>query len=266
MFNTQEDQKIFNEYIKNGYLIFDIKDLNKLNLLKKKTVNFIKKNLKLKYQKNYSDDQFLNNSHKIIQIQNLNNLRLKLINYLNSDKNFKFNYYNFSKHYLEKIVGNEIAMQQKINLSIQFPGDKTSLLPIHSDVWSGDSAYEINLWVPMVNCYNTKSMYILKPKYYGNFLNLLKKKKYKSSKKIFEFLKTYLKWIRINNDQFLLFNQSLPHGNVVNLENETRVSMNCRFKTLYSPYGDKKIGEFFFPITKRAISNIGDEYKFPFEL
>ena len=51
MFNTEEDQKIFNEYIKNGYLIFDIKDLNRLNLLKKKTVNFIKKNLKSKYQK-----------------------------------------------------------------------------------------------------------------------------------------------------------------------------------------------------------------------
>ena len=37
-------------------------------------------------------------------------------------------------------------MQRNINLSIQFPNDKGSLLPVHSDVWSGDSPYEINLW------------------------------------------------------------------------------------------------------------------------
>ena len=176
MFNTQEDQKIFNEYIKNGYLIFDIKDLNKLNLLKKKTVNFIKKNLKLKYQKNYSDDQFLNNSHKIIEIKNLNNLRLKLINYLNSDKNFKFNYYNFSKHYLEKIVGNEIAMQQKINLSIQFPNDGSSLLPFHSDTWAGDSPFETVVWLPLVDCEKTKSMYIVPPNKMRLVNSLIKKK------------------------------------------------------------------------------------------
>ena len=34
-------------------------------------------------------------------------------------------------------------MQKNINLSIQFPGDKSSLLPIHSDVWSGDSATKL---------------------------------------------------------------------------------------------------------------------------
>ncbi len=36
MFKTKQDQKIFNEYVKNGYLIFDINDLKKLELLKKK--------------------------------------------------------------------------------------------------------------------------------------------------------------------------------------------------------------------------------------
>ena len=35
-------------------------------------------------------------------------------------------------------------MQKSLNLSIQFPKDDSSLLPIHSDVWSGDSPFEIN--------------------------------------------------------------------------------------------------------------------------
>ena len=58
----------------------------------------------------------------------------------------------------------------------------------------------------------------------------------------------------------MIFNQTLPHGNIKNTEKETRWSMNCRFKSLFSPYGDKKIGEFFEPLTIRAASQIGIDY------
>ena len=40
--------------------------------------------------------------------------------------------------------------------------------------------------------------------------------------------------------------------------------MNCRFKSMFSPYGDKKIGEFFLPITTRSMTKIGLKYKSPF--
>jgi len=61
----------------------------------------------------------------------------------------------------------------------------------------------------------------------------------------------------------LIFNQIYPHGNVVNKENETRWSMNCRFKSLFSPYKDKKIGEFFEPITMRPVTKVAMSYKLP---
>ena len=64
---------------------------------------------------------------------------------------------------LETLVGNELAMQLRINLSIQLPCDDSSLLPVHSDVWSGDSPFEVVVWLPLVDCYGTKSMYILPP-------------------------------------------------------------------------------------------------------
>ena len=38
---------------------------------------------------------------------------------------------------LEIIAGNELVMQNRINLSIQFPQDDSSLLALHSDTWSG---------------------------------------------------------------------------------------------------------------------------------
>jgi len=55
----------------------------------------------------------------------------------------------------------------------------------------------------------------------------------------------------------------LPHGNIVNMENETRWTINCRFKGVFTPYGDKKVGEFFEPITLKPISKIAMNYKFP---
>ena len=62
---------------------------------------------------------------------------------------------------VETIVGNELAMQTKINLSIQIPGDDTSLLPVHADTWSGLSPFETVVLMPLVDCYKTKSMFIL---------------------------------------------------------------------------------------------------------
>ena len=96
-------------------------------------------------------------------------MRLSLINHINNDKNFKDNYFNIAKKMLEEIVGNELAIQNNINLSIQLPNDESSLLPLHSDTWSGDSPFESVLWIPLVNCYNTKSMFILNSKKLKNF-------------------------------------------------------------------------------------------------
>ena len=72
-------------------------------------------------------------------------------------------------------------------------------------------------------------------------------------------------WLKVEHGKFLLFNQAIPHGNVINKENETRWSLNCRFKSIFSPYDDKRVGEFFLPITVRAMTEIGVKYKNPFK-
>ena len=76
-------------------------------------------------------------------------------------------------------------------------------------------------------------------------------------------IKKDLIWLKVNYGEILVFDQSLHHGNIVNREKETRWSMNIRFKGLFTPYGDKKIGEFFEPITLKPISKKGMNYKLP---
>lgn len=256
-FLSNKENKISREFIKKGYLISKVENKKSLNYLKKLITTTSKKILK---SKNFN----LNNVHKNLNVNELNEFRLEIIRLLNQNKLTRYHYFNIAREALYVLAGNELMMQKNINLSIQFPNDNSSLLPIHSDVWSGDSPFEINLWIPLVNCYKTKSMYILEEKNNKKFIQDMKSKDLSSSEEIYNLVKNKVKWLNVKYGEFLIFNQALPHGNIINKEKETRWSMNCRFKSFFSPYGDKKIGEFFLPITTRPMTNIGINFKYPF--
>jgi sporadic carbohydrate cluster 2OG-Fe(II) oxygenase len=256
-FLNKKEQKKTKVFLEKGFIISKVESMSSLKYISFLISNAINQQVKKKLVN-------LNKIHEKISIEELNNFRLGIINKINKDKLLRYHYFNIAREALYILAGNELMMQKNINLSIQFPNDNSSLLPIHSDVWSGDSPYEINLWVPLVNCYRTKSMYILEQKDYANFEKIMQKKKYSSSEDIFKLVKNKVRWLNVNYGQFLIFNQALPHGNIVNIEKETRWSMNCRFKNFFSPYGDKKVGEFFLPITTRAISEIGMNFEYPF--
>tara|TARA_B100001029_G_C15018789_1_gene429152 strand:+ start:360 stop:1154 length:795 start_codon:yes stop_codon:yes gene_type:complete len=255
-----KDIKLGKEFKKNGYVIINVKKLDSLYYLQDKII----KSTQLKVsKKKINKINFLNNFHKKIKIKNLNTTRLNIMKRINNDKRFKYNIYDISKELLNSLVGNELVMQKRINLSIQFPNDKSSLLPVHSDTWSGLSPFEAVIWIPLVDCYKTKSMYILPPKENKKFLKTFSNFVNMDSEKIFSKIKKKVIWLNLKFGQILIFNQQLPHGNIVNKENETRWSMNCRFKSIFSPYADKRIGEFYEPITIRPVSELGFNYKLP---
>ncbi|WP_428079423.1 sporadic carbohydrate cluster 2OG-Fe(II) oxygenase [Candidatus Pelagibacter sp.] len=261
MFISDLEKKKSLKFINNGYLVCKITEKKSLEWITDFFTKFIKK--KIPKVKNKEKNYIFNNLHKILSSNNLNSFRLSLLKEINGNINFKFHYYNVSKEILENIVGNELAMQKNINLSIQFPKDKSSLLTMHADTWSGDSPFEAVIWLPLVNVSKTKSMYILPQKKYSRFLKVLKKNKSKSTLEIYKKLKKDLIWLKVSYGELVIFNQSLPHGNIVNKEKETRLSMNCRFKGLYTPYGTKEFGDFFTPITMKAATKIGINYKLP---
>ncbi len=256
---NSKEKKINDEFINNGFIIRRIEEVNSLEWIK----NFYIETILSILDKKVSRDNLLNNIHLHIKPKNLNKFRLKIINKINKSKLFHKHYFNIASNYLELLVGNELVMQRNINLSIQLPNDQSSLLDMHADTWSGDSPFEVVVWLPLVDCYESKSMYILKSKKYSNFVK--KFRTYHARKKfnLYESIKNDLSWLNVNYGEVLIFNQCLPHGNIINKINETRWTNNCRFKSVFTPYGDKKIGEFFQPITLRAASKIGMDYEFP---
>ena len=106
-------------------------------------------------------------------------------------------------------------------------------------------------------------MYLLSPKNSQNLIDDFKNRAGQNSEELYQSISNEVEFLDIKYGQILVFDQGFPHGNRINEEQETRWSMNCRFKGVFTPYGDKKIGEFFEPITLRAQSRLGMNYKFP---
>jgi len=260
-FLKTEDRQISKDYLDKGFFIGPVANKEALEWIRKAFEAIVKKELGI--SKNIDMIDILNLTHEKIDVSALNDFRLSMISKVNALPGFRQKYYEIAKPYLDILVGNELAMQSKVSLSIQLPNDDSSLLPVHADTWSGDSPFEVVVWIPLVDCYKTKSMFILPPnesiKLSKNFTDLAGK----NTEDLFKSIEKKLNWIEINYGSVLLFNQSLPHGNRVNMESETRWTMNCRFKGLFTPYKDKKIGEFFEPITLRAASISGLNYKYP---
>ena len=163
-FSNIKEKRVQNKFLKNGYLIFDVNKKKNLNLIKKKIENFCKIWLKKNRIQFKNEKNLLDNIHKYIDVIKLNEFRLFVYSKINNSKGFQKAYYNLARDYLDILCGNELVMQKRCNLSIQMPKDDSSLLPLHADVWVGDSEYEIVFWLPLVNVFKTKAMYILLPK------------------------------------------------------------------------------------------------------
>jgi sporadic carbohydrate cluster 2OG-Fe(II) oxygenase len=262
-FLSTEERELSERFAAQGYLIAPVENHVALDRIRAHVAAAVCEALGIASLKEDGDDALLDHIHGHVAPDQLNALRLSVIGAMAAAPWFRPAYFSLARQALSMVVGNELAMQRRVNLSIQLPGDAESLLPVHADVWSGDSPFEAVLWVPLVDCYGTKAMYLLPPSSNAVLSDRLHQFAEHSAEDIYRSIEPEVEWMAIPYGHYLLFNQNLAHGNRVNREPETRWSMNCRFKGVFTPYADKKLGEFFEPITLRAMSRIGMDYRLP---
>lgn len=262
-FFTEQEKQVSQQFLRDKYLISPAEDMTALTAIRRRVATAAAHAINQPVPSDEETGDFLNNIHQKLSVSDLNDVRMKVILEMNRDPHFRLNYYKTAKAALMLLCGNELAMQRRVNLSIQFPNDDSSLLPVHSDVWSGDSPYEVVLWIPLVDCHSTKSMYITNAEVdhqvqstFGQFRN-------KSSEDLYKHIEKDVTFLNVPFGSVLLFSQNVMHGNRINRENETRWSMNCRFKSVLSPYRGKTMGEFFEPITIRPLTRLGMDYRLP---
>jgi sporadic carbohydrate cluster 2OG-Fe(II) oxygenase len=168
--------------------------------------------------------------HQVVSADEVNNLRIEIFKNLNAESNNVIDILkDLALRDLTAFIGPDILCQNKINFSIQMPNDPGSTLDLHSDCWAGDTPYEINLWIPLTDAYETNSMFLFD-----------EEKSIKSIQKLYQNINNgkydltseidNSDYIDIKYGQFLIFNPALLHGNVTNKTINTRASINLRFK------------------------------------
>ena len=211
----------------------------------------------------YSSD--LESIHKKINPEVINDIRINIFNKLNAIDGWEKYLYELGGSIIDKIIGTEISIQNKLNFSIQLPGDKLSQVPMHTDRAGGHSLFECVLWMSFTNSKATSSMYIVDydttlsileelPEYEISGIDLLESKY--SSK---------FKFIDVKPGECILFSSNLYHGNVVNVEETSRISINCRIKSLWAPefkkYPNERVtGAFYKPYKFSPISIFGSRF------
>ena len=258
-FRDDKEKLLSNIYTKQGYIVEEA-DRKYLKSLKKEIESAF---IEFTGKSNSDITTCLEEAHNYVSNAESNNLRLYVMDTLFRHTTFNRNYYLSARHIIHSLCGNELAMQKRPGLSINLPNNINDVLPIHADTWNGVSPFELNVWIPFVDCTSTMCLYILKREKYKERVEECKGLLKLSSDELFKELERDLTWIPIEYGKILAFDQSLPHGFSLNRETTTHWSMNCRFKGLHTPYWDKKLGEYFMPITVKNCTRLGMNYKHP---
>lgn len=261
VFRSDNEKDLCDKFMSEGYVIVKA-DKTHLDIVRDFIYSAVKEFISTRKLDINTHEWGLDEFHSFLDSSESNDLRLSVINNISRNIDFNLHYFYAAKKIIYQLCGTEFAMQKRVSLSINFPHNKNDVLPIHADTWNGVSPYELNIWVPLVNCTNSMCLYILKKDAYLKLRedkNLLKL----NSDEMYEKVKDDLTWITINYGDILAFDQSIPHGFALNQENRSHWSLNCRFKGLHTPYWDKKLGEYFMPITLKTCTRVGVDYKHP---
>ncbi|AAQ00327.1 MULTISPECIES: sporadic carbohydrate cluster 2OG-Fe(II) oxygenase [Prochlorococcus] len=234
-----------------GYCIFDIENTDNYNALN----DVLKDSLQ---QDN------LQELHSCINTQDVNASRLKAYRSLNILSNWEELYFSLAKNKIEHFLGPDLAIQSKLNLSIQMPKDSTSVLQLHTDALSGQSIFELVLWVPFTPAFDSNAMYIFRPEISKIMLSDMPKLEKEGMSSLFNKYEKEATFIKIDPGKALLFSPTMFHGNILNITKSTRVSINCRFKNIFTheaSSGERRLGSFYKVLKMSEVTKLGLSYR-----
>tara|TARA_B100000424_G_C22888972_1_gene472901 strand:+ start:299 stop:1066 length:768 start_codon:yes stop_codon:yes gene_type:complete len=244
-------EQFFEDFLKNGFAILDVE--NPLFLDKIRT--------QLKKQLKCNDLETL---HKSIKYSEINNERIKSYRALNNLDDWESKYFSLASEKLVSLLGPDISIQSKLNLSIQMPNDSSSILDLHTDALSGQSVFEIVLWVPLTRAFDSNAMYIFSREKTNEILDNLLESEKKGMQHLFNEYKKDANFLELKYGQCLIFSPTLFHGNILNNTDITRVSVNCRFKNVFSheaKNGERRLGSFYRVLTLSPVTKLGLSYR-----
>ena len=126
-------------------------------------------------------------------------------------------------------------------------------------MWSGDSPFQVVLWVPLTNSVSTNAMFLLKPSLSLEAYSRSRSGELKSMKDIHAQYSNAFEPIEVKFGEVLLFDSNCLHGNQLNTTKSTRWSLNCRFTSLLAPAisPERRLGPYYTPLVVRPATQMG---------
>lgn len=263
LFYSASETALGDEFQSQGYIIRDVADREGLDSIREAAATFVANHIGVDLPDDHG--QFLDSIDERVPVEKLNDMRLATYRALNKEPWFRPTYFQLGRPYIQELVGNELAMQNRINLSVQVPNDTSSLLDIHADVFSGETPYQVVQWVPLVDVSATKSLFYMNKAKSDAVVEHFSDFSEGGMTGLYEKVKDDLEWLDVSYGQVVIFSPNCFHGNVLNVETTTRWSLNCRFTGLFTPYNsaEKSLGSFYLPITPRPVTRVGMSFQHP---
>lgn len=202
--------------------------------------------------------------HQHCLASNVNDLRLSIFRHLNQNYNWRRVITDSIGPILAQHLGPDIYIQKNINISVQLPADPTSILPMHSDCMSGDSPFQLNIWIPVTRAYGSNSMFLIDRdtslRLICQQLDLFSEtssiSKELMDKVIYDsnnIIHTKKYYVDAQPGDFLIFNPAVLHGNELNTTSITRASLNVRITNIGAPSplannSDRSFHNYFDPL------------------
>ena len=240
-----------------GYSILDVEDIHSIDMVKTYLADYFRH----KFNMSGTDDYILNHAHncdKNLDDVMANNLVMELIQYFRKAYKMDEVVYNSIKSFIDYFLGQDIASQKNPNIVFQYPYSNR-FSELHTDA-PNNSKFELVCWLPLVNCYDSKSFFILEQAKSKELLDLYRNNNYASWNDFKEDCINNAIHLTINYGQVLIFWSGLLHGSLINTTNESRFSLNTRFKQLYAPCGLKSPFVFYDVFKSSSISRFAQEF------
>jgi sporadic carbohydrate cluster 2OG-Fe(II) oxygenase len=207
------------------------------------------------------------NIHQKAIISNINNIRLNVFESINSIDSWETHFISMAKNVINQIIGCDVAIQRRLNLNIQLPNDFSSKLDMHADLFSGESPFEVVIWVPLTRAYKSNGMYYFDRETSKKIYSELVSTEHLGIESLRKKYWNQRKELDVDSGKVVIFSSTVFHGNVPNVTNSTRISMNCRLKNLFHPEGSRDLGFFhkmhsLGPLAKIGIEFCENEFKF----
>jgi len=196
----------------------------------------------------------------------VNDLRLSIFHHLNQCYNWRRAIADSIGPILVKHLGPDVYIQKNINISVQLPGDPTSVLSMHSDCMSGDSPFQLNIWIPVTRAYGSNSMFLIERdtslhlicQQLDLFSETSSASKMRMDQVIYDsnnIIDTKKYYVEAQPGDFLIFNPAVLHGNELNTTATTRVSLNVRITNIGAPTplandSDRSFSAYYNPLVQ----------------